>query len=259
MIDTKCPACGAEGRVPNTKINTRLVCPKCLKIFHVTSAGRSMTGEPPAPSAAASSKHAGKDPSDKAQRVDDAFRELSETLFTRKAVNVLGVLLVVGLIAAFFATRRGEMVEDRADQVVKALVAGDLKTLEAMCSTGTAQEAVKWYDKIRPECDAIRQTQGPSQLVVSVMVTQQDKNEGTADVIATTFLGEGSLERKAGSLPDPTISLPVSRSLSIPMSFRSEGWSGWRLDGRRTLMMPTPGRGGPSASPGPMRQGQMKR
>ena len=254
MIDTKCPGCGAEGRLPNTKINTRLVCPKCLKVFHVTTAGRSAAGEPPTPSAAATSKRGGKD-SDEAQRFEDALRDLSETLTSRKALSVLGTILVVGLIVWFFATRRSERVEPRAEEVMKALVAGDLKTLEGLCSTGTAQEAVKWYDKIRDVCDSVRQSQGPGQLVISVGVTQEDKAEGTADVIAMAFLGEASLERKAGSLPDPNVALPVARSLSIPMAFRSEGWSGWRLDGRRTLMMPTPGgRSAPSPPRGQMRR-----
>lgn len=254
MIDMKCPACGAEGRVPSTKINTRLVCPKCLKIFHVTSAGRSVLGEPPTPSAAAVPKHAAKKPSDQAQKLDDAFRELSDTISSRNALYVLACLLVVGLIGSFFAFHKGEVVQDKADAVTKAVVQGDLQTLRGLCSAGTAEDAVKWYDAIRPQCDALRQSHESSQLIVSVMVTQQDKNEGTADVIATAFLGEGSLERKAGSLPDASVSLPTARSLSIPMTFRSEGWSGWLLDGRRTHAMPMPG----TASPTPP-QGQRRR
>ena len=31
MIDMKCPSCGAGGRIPREKVNTRLVCKKCLE------------------------------------------------------------------------------------------------------------------------------------------------------------------------------------------------------------------------------------
>ena len=47
MIEMKCPACGAEGRAPKDKINTRLVCKKCLRVFHLTPSGRAVIGEPP--------------------------------------------------------------------------------------------------------------------------------------------------------------------------------------------------------------------
>ena len=47
MVEMKCPACGAEGRAPKDKINTRLVCKKCLRVFHLTPSGRAVIGEPP--------------------------------------------------------------------------------------------------------------------------------------------------------------------------------------------------------------------
>ena len=47
MIEIQCPACGAAGRAPKDKIQTRLVCRKCLKIFHVTPTGKTVLGEPP--------------------------------------------------------------------------------------------------------------------------------------------------------------------------------------------------------------------
>ena len=49
MIDMKCPSCGAGGRMPREKVNTRLVCKKCLRVFHVTASGNTVLGEPAAP------------------------------------------------------------------------------------------------------------------------------------------------------------------------------------------------------------------
>ncbi len=47
MIVMNCPTCDAEGRVPNDKINTTLVCKKCLKSFHLKPSGRVVAGPAP--------------------------------------------------------------------------------------------------------------------------------------------------------------------------------------------------------------------
>ena len=47
MIEMKCPGCGAGGRIPRDKKNTRLVCKKCLKVFHMSPGGKTVLGEPP--------------------------------------------------------------------------------------------------------------------------------------------------------------------------------------------------------------------
>ena len=48
MIEMKCPGCGAGGRAPRDKMNTRMVCKKCLKVFHLSPSGTPVLGEPPA-------------------------------------------------------------------------------------------------------------------------------------------------------------------------------------------------------------------
>src|SRR5690242_5419896 len=42
VIEMKCPACGVVGRIPKNKVNVRLVCSKCLKVFYVTPSGRAV-------------------------------------------------------------------------------------------------------------------------------------------------------------------------------------------------------------------------
>jgi len=73
MIEIKCPACGAEGRASKEKIQTRLVCRKCLRVFHVTPSGKTVLGEPPAPgqtSTAVSRAKAAPDPGQKVDRLN---------------------------------------------------------------------------------------------------------------------------------------------------------------------------------------------
>src|SRR5262249_49109459 len=36
MIEMSCPRCGAGGRVPRERVNSRLVCRKCLQVFHLS-------------------------------------------------------------------------------------------------------------------------------------------------------------------------------------------------------------------------------
>lgn len=255
MIATKCPGCGAEGRVASTKVNTRLVCPKCLKVFHVTSSGRSTLGEPPTPSAAAAPEKSSHHAADQVQRVDEFFQDLSESVFTRKSLTIAGCVLAVGLIAAFFSLRKGETLTDQAEKVTRAVMQGDLQTLRNLSATGTAQDAVAWYESVRPICDEVRPYLASHKLIIAVLVTQEDKRQGTADVLATTFLGEEILERRGSALPDATIKVPSSVSVSLSMGFRSEGWSGWRFDGRRTATMPTTQPGKPAVPGTPAQKG----
>jgi hypothetical protein len=69
-------------------------------------------------------------------------------------------------------------------------------------------------------------------------MSQEGSDSNAIDVVARVSSDE-SLDRKGGALPDPTLSLTSpasSQMLSLSMTWRSEGWSGWRLDGRRTLL-----------------------
>src|SRR5262249_23588149 len=53
MIEMSCPRCRAGGRVPREKGNSRLVCKKCLQVFHLSPSLQPVVGEPPAPKVAA--------------------------------------------------------------------------------------------------------------------------------------------------------------------------------------------------------------
>src|SRR5271166_4187626 len=101
MIDMKCPSCGAGGRVPNEKVNTRLVCKKCLRVFHVTASGNTVLGEPappkdqprpPSPREAA--RH------DTVERFDNVASRLSKVKLPQVQPRVLAIIGGVVLVAA---------------------------------------------------------------------------------------------------------------------------------------------------------------
>ena len=106
MIEMKCPACGAEGRAPKEKVNTRLVCRKCLKVFHLTPTGRAVLGEPPVTGTTSTAPpHSGRS-ADPTQSVDEWFDRASKAAFTPKSLAIAGGLVLLTLILAFFSLRR---------------------------------------------------------------------------------------------------------------------------------------------------------
>jgi len=235
MIEIKCPACGAEGRAPKEKIHTRLICKKCLKVFHITPSGKTVLGEPPA--TGQTSTMAAHDPAtiDRTQEVDQWFERVSKRLFSPSSL-ILGVgLIVLAMVGSFLSFRHQETLQDRVTTVAMATVQGDLQTIRDLAATGTGNDAVSWYDSIRPQCDQMRQSLGSHKLVVETQVTQQDSRQGSAEVVAQLSLEE-QFERKGNTLPDPSmITTPSTQTISLPMAWKSEGWSGWRLDGKHTL------------------------
>ena len=105
MIEITCPACGAEGRAPNHKILTRLVCRKCLKFFHVTPSGKAVLGEPPVTGQTSiAGSHATAAP-DRAQKVDHWLDRASKRLFSPTSLILAVGLILVAVVAIFFSCR----------------------------------------------------------------------------------------------------------------------------------------------------------
>jgi hypothetical protein len=232
MIEIKCPACGAGGRATKEKILTRLVCRKCLKVFHVTPSGKSVLGEPPATGQTATA-----DPQktvDRTQTVEEWFDRAS-TRFSSPTTLILAVGLILLVVAAVhFAARSPERLQDRVAQAARAAVQGDLRTIREMAATGTSAEVSAWYLSIRPQCDELLVRLGSKKLAVDTVVKQVDSTQEQIELVAQVSIEEG-LERSGNLLPDASsVVTPITPPLSLPMAWKSEGRSGWRLDGKRT-------------------------
>lgn len=221
MIDMKCPACGAAGRVSKDKVNTRLVCRKCLKVFHLTPSGRTVLGEPPQAAVTAIKAPREKVQFDFGLDVPPWLGRFTKLVFSPKVLAVVGglILLAGGYIAV--SILRGESLQERTVKVARAAVMGDLGTLLELTATDTGDEMLKWYVAVRSQCDELKkalQTPTPS---VEVVVNKEDTNNGTASVVARINAQISS------SSPN--------KSLELPLELTSEGMGGWRLDGKRTF------------------------
>ncbi len=237
MLAIKCPACGAEGRAPKEKIQTRLVCRKCLKVFHVTPSGKTVLGEPPETGQTSTAVSRAKAAPDPGEKVDQWFDRASKTFFSPTSLILTIGLILLAVAAAFFTPRRPESLQDRVARAARAAVEGDLQTIRELAAAGTAGGVLPWYISIRPQCDGLLQRLGTRKLAVETEVKQQDPAQKWADVVAHVSIEEKEeLERRGNVLPDLSIVLaPTSQPVSLPMAWKSEGRAGWRLDGNRTL------------------------
>ena len=236
MLAIKCPACGAEGRAPKEKIQTRLVCRKCLEVFHVTPSGKTVLGEPPGTGqtlTAVSHRKAAPDPG---QKVDQWFDRASKRIFSPTTLILTVGLILLAVAAVLFTPRRSESLQDLVARAAKATVEGDLRTIRELAATGTAGGVVTWYISIRPQCDQLWQRLGSRKLAVETEVKQQDPAQEWTEVVAHVSIEEQELERRGNVLPDAlTVMAPTGPPVSLPMAWTSEGRAGWRLDGNRTL------------------------
>ena len=235
MIEMKCPACGVGGRVTKDKVNTRLICKKCLKVFHVTPTGRTVLGEPPQAAVSTVKAPREKVEFDFGLDVPPWLGRFAKFVFSPKVLAVVGglILVVGGYIA--ISIFRGESLQERTVRMARAAVMGDLGTLLELTVSGTGDEMLKWYVSVRPQCDALKgalQTQSP---FVEVVVNKEDTNNGTASVVARINTEE-PLTRTGTQIPGASInSFAPNKSIDLPLELTSEGMGGWRLDGKRTF------------------------
>ncbi len=233
MIEMKCPACGAEGRAPRDKVNTRLVCRKCLKVFHVTPTGNAVLGPPPE-AGLTSAKTETTPEFDPVQLIEQLTNWSRKLASPAKSVAIIAAAIVL-LVGAFFLIR-GESLQDRVRAVARAALKGDTETMKTLAVAGTGDDMLKWFETVRPACGALNMSLGDRPPVIEIVVTSEDSQRGVAEVLAK-ITSEQELATRSRGLPEATIgsAMEAKRNLELAMVFTSEGWGGWRLDGKRTL------------------------
>jgi transcription initiation factor TFIIIB Brf1 subunit/transcription initiation factor TFIIB len=241
MIEMACPRCGAAGRVPKDKINARLVCKKCLQVFHLKAGGTAVMGEPPAQKQVSKERA----PRERLELDVSALEGLGQKLAKMRLPDpkIIGVTLVVfmliGICAWLFSQ---ESVETRTQTMASAIAKGDIGTVMPMVLPGTEGEAMKWFYDIHPEYLDLKKSMGFQDPGVQIQV-QKTSDGGSAQALLI-FSREGS--HHAGPVVDVDLQAPkpnskAKDSLQIILYWTPDTWGTWRLDAKRTAENPARG------------------
>jgi hypothetical protein len=240
MMEMSCPQCGAGGRIPRNKINARLVCKKCLQVFHVTSGGQTVIGEPPPQKDA---------PKERAPRERIEFdvsslegwgQKLSKIkLPDSKTLGIVGLVLLLTAGCWWLLSRQS--VETRTQLIATAIAKGDMETIMGLALPGTEMEAMKWgVDTIKLYTD-LKVSLGMQDPVLKIQV-QSDTQRSTAQSLVVFSQGSGI--RVGPSLSDELQPVPTlassKKSIELILFWTPDTWGNWRLDAKRTAEAGTP-------------------
>jgi hypothetical protein len=240
MIEMSCPRCGAGGRVPNNKTNSRLVCKKCLQVFHLTPSGHAVVGEPPPPKEAPRPRT----PREQVEFDLSALEGLGQKLAKLKLPDVKTiaivslVLLVVGGIGWLLSR---ESIETRSQRVALAISKGDVETIVNLALPGTEMEAMKWAVESIKEHTELKVSLGMQDPAMTVQV--QSNTQGSSAQALVQYKAEGG--RRAGSIPTEDLQAVPSlsnakKSIELILHWTPDTWGNWRLDAKRTSEAVTP-------------------
>jgi hypothetical protein len=238
MIEMACPRCGAGGRVPRDKMNARLVCKKCLQVFHLTQGGVAVLGEPPVQKEAPKERA----PRERLELDVSSLEGLGQKLAKIRLPDpkILGVtlvvLLIIGLCSWFFSQ---ESAEKRTHTMATAITKGDIGTVMAMVLPGTEGEAMKWFYEIYPEYLELKKSMGLQDPGIRIQV--QSNSDGRSAQALLIFSREGSHRAGATAEDDLQAPKPSSKakdSVQILVFWTPDTWGTWRFDAKRTAENP---------------------
>jgi hypothetical protein len=236
MIDMKCPSCGAGGRIPREKVNTRLVCKKCLRVFHVAPGGQSVLGEPAAAKSAAKphAPHAAAR-HDTVERFDNVAATLSKMKLPQVDIRIvggIGLIVLLGALGYWFFARQS--VERRSEEIAKAFVKADMKTAIDLSLPGTEMDTIQWYSMRFTQYNELKLAFGGQE--AGATIVEKGVKDGVAEV--SLHFSKGGL-RFDGSIfsdmfqPNPSLA-DTKQTLEIPLFWVTDFWGNWMLDGTRT-------------------------
>jgi len=216
-------------------VNSRLVCKKCLQVFHLTPSLKAVVGEPPAPKAA-SRDHAPR------ERVELGLPELGGLgeklakikLPDAKIVGVsAAVLLVVGLLWWLFTK---PSVEKRSDTLATAIRTLNMDAAVGMALPGTEMEAMKWVGDVYKDYVDLKLRIGNIDPGVRIQVSEN--SDGSAQSLMV-FSREGAVSTGPMSVAQAASLEPQSanekKTMELVIFWAKDTWGNWRLEGKRTV------------------------
>lgn len=234
MIEMSCPRCGAGGRVPRERVNSRLVCRKCLQVFHLGPGNKAIVGEPPPQKDAPKVKEkvAGE-----RTGLTLELGDFGEKLGKIKLPDpkILGAVAGVALVIAFFYWLFSkETIEQRAETLAQAIRTMDMDVTSAIALPGTEIEAMKWLGDVHKEYTDLKLNLG--NIDPGVKIQAQPSSDGSTSQTLMVFSREGATSTGPMSV-EQAASLEMKegkKSLELVVFWAKDTWQAWRLDGKRT-------------------------
>jgi hypothetical protein len=236
MIEMSCPRCGAGGRVPREKMNARLVCKKCLQVFHLTPSGQAVIGEPPPPKQAPKERE--RAPRERIEFDTSSLEGIGKSLakLSMPDPKILGaVAVVMAIIGILYWIFSRESVETRSQRLAHAISIGEIGTIMELSSPETVREAMSWGNDIYSQYAELKVSMGGRAPGVQIQV--QNSADGKSAQALVVFSREGGQREGrivAPELEPPKPSKSGKGTIEIVLFWTPDTWGTWRLDAKRT-------------------------
>jgi hypothetical protein len=242
MIDMKCPSCGAGGRIPREKVNTRLICKKCLRVFHVTSGGSTILGEPAVPKEQLKAQPA-REPRrrDTVDKFDDVTSTLSKIRIPRVPPMAIALVAGVGLLSALgYWLFSKQSIETRSLAVARAIQQTDMKQVIDLAAPGTEMDTIRWYNDTYKQYMELKLALAGQDAGITVQAPGAPQGGTTPVYVHFSTTGtrfDGSIFNDALG-PNPSLA-HAKQTLEVCMFWTTDMWGSWLLDGTKTFTGPT--------------------
>lgn len=234
VISMHCPSCGAEGRIPKEKLDTRLVCKKCLKTFHLTPEGRPLPGPPPHDEDEDLVSHRHDAPGHEFDHVDEeidlVMRKIRETL--PKVGIGLGILVALYFLWPLLRGSRPVGLKEQAKAAALALAHGDSSALRSV--SVASSPARELFEALRPEFQGRGDIEKSSEPMVDVERKSEAPGPGLAEVLAS-IRPEDKVTRSGIGVRDTSTDVQLAKPVQFPLVLSGDDRSGWWVDGARSL------------------------
>ena len=235
MIDLECPKCGRVGSIPPSRANSRLVCKKCMSVFHMGATGRAVLGEP----ASAHQDAHGHGAATAVKKADASAPSFDLGEINYGLLGVLAVLLLIGVgyvLAVGFGSRSPTNVYPFALEMANAIEKSDANAVQALATSDSAGEAASWFQSAQRTVEELKKGNG---LKVTAIVATENAAEGTAqvEIFLIPIKGQARNEqiaREAGA---------AVGKVSQLMTFWTFAGGRWRFDAKKTIQI-SPGNAG---------------
>lgn len=223
--------------MPRDKVNARLVCKKCLQVFHLSPSLVPMLGEPPI------SKEQLKQrvPRERAQLELPSLEGLGgigEKLSKIKLPDpkAIGITAAVVLAVGFFWWLFSKpSVDQRSHALALAIRKLDLDAAVAMALPGTEMETMKWVGDVYKQYLDLKLNIGNLEPGDHIQVSEN--SDGSAQSLIE-FSREGAVSTGPLSVEEAASLEPKSdegkKSMQLVVYWAKDTWGNWCLDGKRT-------------------------